>query len=169
MGASRLPWNIFIFFLFYSLCAAHHRYKGLYPSAFRVKRGTASLVNPIFLNSVKDANLLYEILLDGLQFEDEHGQFSVHDQELASLRKVRKLEVICEDIIPKTVPEVHRLIFALAQDNGVLRKEDFERTVLTLVYTAQKTAQVSTAHQKDAWAECFISLYKIIKDDLTIR
>ncbi|MCI4379083.1 hypothetical protein PGIGA_G00223800 [Pangasianodon gigas] len=169
MGASRLPWKVIIISLFYSLCAAHHRYKGLYPSAFRVKRGVAPLVNPIFQNSVKDVNLLYEILLDGLQFEDELGQFSVRDKELASLRKTHKLEVICEDIIPKTVPQVRRLTFALAQDMGVLRTEDFERTVLTLVYTANKIAQASTAHQKDAWAECFISLYKAIKHDLTIR
>ncbi|KAK2847967.1 hypothetical protein Q7C36_009649 [Tachysurus vachellii] len=169
MGASSLPWKIIIFSMFYSLCAAHQRYKGLYPSAFRVKRGAAPLVNPVFQKSVSDVNLLFEILLDGPQLEDEDGQFLVWDRELASLRKTHKLEVICENIIPKTVPEVRRLIFALAQGNGVLRREDFERTVLTLVYTANKIAQANTAHQKDVWAECFINLYKAIKHDLTLR
>ncbi|KAG7333368.1 hypothetical protein KOW79_003503 [Hemibagrus wyckioides] len=169
MGASSLPWKIIIFSLFCSSCAAYQRYKGLYPSAFRVKRGAAPLVNPVFQNSVNDVNLLYEILLDGLQLEDEDGQFLVQDKELASLRKTHKFEVIYEDIIPKTVPEVRRLIFALTKGKGVLRREDFERTVLTLVYTANKIAQANTTHQKDAWAECFISLYKTIKYDLTLR
>lgn len=78
------------------------------------------------------------------------------------------LEVIFEDIISKTVPEVCRLTFAMAQDMGVLRREYFERSVVTLVYMANKIAQANTAHQKDAWAECFNSLYKAIKHELTI-
>ncbi|KAL7878627.1 hypothetical protein AOLI_G00096010 [Acnodon oligacanthus] len=111
--------------------------------------------------------MLFEILLAGLQFEDEHGLFSVHDEELASLRQTHKLEVICEDIVPKTLPEVRRLTSALVQAVGGLTREDFERLVLTLVYTAQQMARASTAHQRDAWAESFTSLYKAIKQDLS--
>ncbi|XP_036441406.1 protein FAM180A-like [Colossoma macropomum] len=169
MPAIMLPWTVLIVSLFYcnSISATYQRRRGFFPSAFRVKRGTASLVNPIFQNSIKDVNLLFEILLAGLEFEDELGLFSVHDEELASLRQTHKLEVICDDILPKTLPEVRRLTFALVQGVGALRRKDFERLVLTLVYTAQQMAQASTAHQRDAWAESFISLYNAIKQDLT--
>ncbi|XP_072551856.1 protein FAM180A-like [Salminus brasiliensis] len=169
MPTVMIPLKIIIISLFYcnSVGAAYPRRRGFFPSALRVKRGTASLVNPIFQSSVEDASLLFEILLAGLQFEDEHGLLSVHDEELASLRQTHKLKVICEDILPKTLPEVRRLTFALGQGVGALRREDFERTVLTLVYTARQMAQANTAHQRDAWAESFISLYKAIKQDLT--
>ncbi|KAI4886723.1 hypothetical protein NFI96_014779 [Prochilodus magdalenae] len=170
MPAIMLPWKVFIVSLFYcnSISATYHRRRGLFPSALRVKRGTASLVNPIFQNSLKDVNLLFEILLAGLQFEDEHGLFSLNDEELASLRQTHKLEVICEDVLPKTLPEVRRLTFALVKGASALRREDFERVVLTLVYVAQQMAQASTTHQRDAWAETFTSLYKAIKQDLTL-
>uniref|UniRef100_W5K0H5 Uncharacterized protein n=1 Tax=Astyanax mexicanus TaxID=7994 RepID=W5K0H5_ASTMX len=112
-----------------------------------------SLVNPVLQNSIEDANLLFEILLTELQFEDERSLLSVQDEELASLRQTHKLKVICEDILPKTLPEVRRLTFALGQGVGAFKKEDFERIVLTLVYAARQMS--------------FISLYKAIKQDLT--
>jgi len=39
-----------------SLCLS-----ALYPSAFRVRRGTPALLNPSFQKSVEDASLLYEV------------------------------------------------------------------------------------------------------------
>ncbi|XP_066541682.1 protein FAM180A isoform X2 [Hoplias malabaricus] len=152
-----------------TISASHPRRRGFFPSALRVKRGTASLVNPIFQTSIKDVNLLFEILLSGLTFEDGKGSFSVHDEELASLRQTHKLEVICEDVLPRTLAEVRRLTSTLVQGVGHLTREDFERIVLTLVYTAQQMVQSSTVYQREAWAESFISLYKVVKQDLTNR
>lgn len=125
------------------------------------------MVNPTFQNSIEDVNLLFEILLAGLQFGDEHTLFSVQDEELASLRKTKKLEVICEDILPKTLSDIHRLTSDLSNHMGHLRLEDFERTVLTMVYTAQRLANATTGQQRDLWAESFVSLYRAIKLDLT--
>ncbi|XP_064815207.1 protein FAM180A-like [Oncorhynchus masou masou] len=127
----------------------------------------ASMVNPTFQNSIEDVNLLFEILLAGLQFGDEHTLFSVQDEELASLRKTKKLEVICEDILPKTLSDIRRLTSDLSNHMGHLRLEDFERTVLTMVYTAQRLANATTDQQRDLWAESFVSLYRAIKLDLT--
>ncbi|CAB1322940.1 unnamed protein product [Coregonus sp. 'balchen'] len=126
----------------------------------------ASMVKPTFQNSIEDVNLLYEILLAGLQFGDERTLFSVQDEELASLRKTRKLEVICEDILPKTLSDIRRLTSDLSNHMGRLRLEDFERTVLTMVYTAQRLANATTDQQRDLWAESFVSLYRAIKLDL---
>ncbi|XP_041694080.1 protein FAM180A-like [Coregonus clupeaformis] len=156
-----MPWKMVIFVLFYcniNTCVTYRRNK--------VKRGMASMVKPTFQNSIEDVNLLYEILLAGLQFGDERTLFSVQDEELASLRKTRKLEVICEDILPKTLSDIRRLTSDLSNHMGRLRLEDFERTVLTMVYTAQRLANATTDQQRDLWAESFVSLYRAIKLDL---
>lgn len=90
----------------------------------------------------------------------------VKDAELASLRKTRMLEVICEDVVPRKLTDIRRLTSDLAGHVGRLEQNDFERTLLTLVYTAEQVAQSATAHQRDVWAESFVSLYNAIKQDL---
>lgn len=92
----------------------------------------------------------------------------MQDAELASLRKTRTMEVICEEIIPRKLTDVFRLISGLSNHIGHLHQDDFERTLLTLVYTAQGMANSSTEHQQGLWADSFVSLYKAIKQDLTV-
>lgn len=91
----------------------------------------------------------------------------MQDAELASLRKTRNLEVICEEIIPRRLTDIFRLISDLSSHIGHLHQDDFERILLTLVYTAQKMASSTAEHQRDVWSESFVSLYKAIKQDLT--
>uniref|UniRef100_A0A8C9V127 Protein FAM180A-like n=1 Tax=Scleropages formosus TaxID=113540 RepID=A0A8C9V127_SCLFO len=146
-------------FLYLSLSA-------LYPSAFRVKRGIPSMVNPIFQNSIDDVNLLFEILLAGTQMEDEHSPFSVQDEELNSLRRIQKLQVICDEVIPRKLTDIRRLTSELLRHPGILHREDFERTVLTFVYTAHRMLNTA-GHQKDVWTESFLNLYEAIKQDIT--
>ncbi|KAK5928384.1 hypothetical protein CgunFtcFv8_013451 [Champsocephalus gunnari] len=165
-----LPWKMVIVGIFYSCirtCVSRSRTKALFPASRRIKRGLESLVNPIFHNSFDDVHLLFEILLAGTHFESS-GAFSVQDAELASLRKTRNMEVICEEIIPRKLTDVFRLISGLSNHIGHLHQDDFERTLLTLVYTAQGMANSSTEHQQGLWADSFVSLYKAIKQDLTV-
>ncbi|KAJ8391045.1 hypothetical protein AAFF_G00096660 [Aldrovandia affinis] len=162
-----LPWKVMIVAVFYcniSMCAIQRRGKALFPA--RVKRGMTTMINPTFQNSIEEVNLLFEILLAGLQIGDEHSPFTVRDQELASMRQTRTLEAICEEVLPKRLPDIRRLVFDLSQHHGPLHKGDFERTVLTMVYAANRLAN-TRGHQRDAWAESFVSLYKAIKQDLT--
>ena len=91
----------------------------------------------------------------------------MQDAELASLRKTRKLEVICEEIIPRKLTDIFRLIFGLSNHVGHLHQDEFERTLLTLVYTVQGMVNSTTVHQRDWWTESFVSLYQAIKQDLT--
>ncbi|XP_076589467.1 protein FAM180A-like [Chaetodon auriga] len=161
-------WRVIIVGLIYSFIGsgvARCRPKALFPAASRTKRGTATVVNPTFHNSFDDVHLLFEILLAGTHFEASGG-FSVEDAELASLRKTRNLQVICEEIIPKKLTDIFRLISALSNQIGHLHQDDFERTLLTLVYTAQRVVNSTTEHQRDVWKESFVSLYKAIKQDL---
>ncbi|XP_072529922.1 protein FAM180A [Salminus brasiliensis] len=149
-----------------SISAALHWRKALYPSAFRVKRGTPTLLNPSIQRSVEDTDLLYEALWSGLYLDAREGVLRVVDEELASLRRLQSLEVVCEDVLPRTLSDIRRLCHQLEQHRGHLNREDFERTVLTMVYTAQRLAQATPGHQRELWADTFLQLYKAIKGDL---
>ncbi|XP_076862982.1 protein FAM180A isoform X2 [Brachyhypopomus gauderio] len=152
-----------------TISAALHWRKALYPSAFRVKRGTPALLNPSIQTSIEDANLLYEVLMSGLYVEEEKGVLRVTDKELASLRRLQPLEVVCEDILPRTLSDIRRLCYHLEQRHGRLNREDFERTILTMVYTAQRLAQTTPGHQRELWADALLQLYKAIKGDLRVE
>ncbi|KAJ8373915.1 hypothetical protein SKAU_G00044950 [Synaphobranchus kaupii] len=102
------------------------------------------------------------------QMADEHGDFSVQDEELASLRRTHALANICEDVLPRKLTDIRRLTSDLSQYQGPLRRPDFERTVLTMVYTAYRLAH-TRGHQKDRWAESFFNLFRAIKQDLTVQ
>lgn len=91
----------------------------------------------------------------------------IPDKELASLRRVQKLEVICEDILPKRLSKIRRLTSHLSQHRGALSREDFERTVLTMVYTAQTLAHTTSQHQKELWGDALLQLFRAIQGDLT--
>lgn len=91
----------------------------------------------------------------------------MQDAELASLRKTRNLQVICEEIIPRKLADIFRLVSALSNQIGHMHQDDFERTLLTLVYTVERMVNSTTEHQRDVWEESFVGLYKAIKQDLT--
>ncbi|XP_040019112.1 protein FAM180A [Gasterosteus aculeatus] len=167
--AAMLPWRMAIVGLFYFCIRAgvtQYQNNALFPAASKMKRGLTSVVIPTFHSSLKDVHLLFEILLTGVTFEAS-GEFSVRDAELASLRKTRSLEVICQEIVPRKLSDVLRLIAGLSRHAGHLRQEDFERTLLTLVYASQATVNSSNENQRRMWAESFVSLYKAIELDLT--
>ncbi|XP_030399647.1 protein FAM180A [Gopherus evgoodei] len=137
----------------------------LFPDAQRFKRWSSSApVSPVLQNSLDDVNMLFEFLLAEIEI-DKNLRLSIKDEELASLRKAKEFDTVCNDIIPKSITEIRRLSARLSDYPRVLKKEDFERTVLTMVYTAYRAAR-SRKHQKDSWAESFISLYKALKHDL---
>uniref|UniRef100_A0A672QX12 Family with sequence similarity 180 member A n=1 Tax=Sinocyclocheilus grahami TaxID=75366 RepID=A0A672QX12_SINGR len=140
--------------------------KPLFPSAFRVKRGTPALLNPTFQKSAEDASLLYEVLWSGGYMDAVNGMLHISDQELASMRKLELLEVLCEDVLPRSLSEIQRLSAQLELHRGSLRMDDFERTVLTMVFTAQQLQHTSPGHQRELWVNALLRLYKAIKGDL---
>ncbi|KAK5895779.1 hypothetical protein CgunFtcFv8_009442 [Champsocephalus gunnari] len=148
------------------LAASQHHRKTLYPSAYRIKRGTYSLINPTFLRSAEDVDLLFEILLAGMQIQDVEHHMLIPDEELASLRSVEKLEVICEDVLPKSLSDIRRLTVQLGRRRPPLSWQDFEKTVLTLVYTTQTLAAASSQQQKEAWLDAAVQLFRALEKDL---
>ncbi|KAJ7329129.1 hypothetical protein JRQ81_015303 [Phrynocephalus forsythii] len=138
----------------------------LFPSAQRVKRSSAALLNPVLQKSQDDVDLLFEFLLGELEINDDL-KISVKDEELASMRKTVAFDTLCNDVIPKSITDIRRLNARLLGYPGMLKNEDFERTVLTMVYVAYRAAQ-SQGHQKDIWTASFVDLYKALKHDLMV-
>ncbi|XP_028647364.1 protein FAM180A [Erpetoichthys calabaricus] len=163
-----MHWIIFFISLFYynvGICADSEKNKALFPRAARVKRGSVVLFNPYFQTSFKEVYLLYEILLSGLEIKN--NKLSVKDEELASLKKTEKLKAIFEEVLPRNLQDVQQLTSGLSYLNGTLNKDDFERLILTLVYTVYQVVHVKD-HWKDAWAEAFVELYNAIKQDIML-
>ncbi|XP_056281115.1 protein FAM180A-like [Pseudoliparis swirei] len=148
------------------LAAAQHHRRALYPSAYRIKRGAYSLIDPTVQRSEEDVNQLFEILLAGMQIPDGGQEMQISDKELASLRSVVKLEVVCEDVLPKRLSDIRRLTAELDRRRRPLSWPDFERTVLTLVYAAQTLARSSSRHQREAWADAATQLFRALQEDL---
>uniref|UniRef100_A0A3P8UXP5 Family with sequence similarity 180 member A n=1 Tax=Cynoglossus semilaevis TaxID=244447 RepID=A0A3P8UXP5_CYNSE len=166
--ATMFIWRTAIISLFYcyiKMSITCCQTKGLFTVVRRSKRGGAAAANTTFYNSFSDVHLLFEILLTGITFEPG-GEVSVHDAELASLRKTQNLKVICEEIVPRKPSDVLMFVSHLSNKTKQLSQDDFERTLLTLVYLAQQMVSSMTNYQQDMWAESFVSLYEIIKQDL---
>ncbi|KAK2496503.1 hypothetical protein MC885_011537, partial [Smutsia gigantea] len=136
----------------------------LFPAAHRPKRSSSMPLNPILQSSLEEVELLYEFLLAELEISPDL-KISIKDEELSSLRKAADFRAVCNDVIPKHIPDIRRLSASLSSHPGILKKEDFERTVLTLAYTAYRTAQ-AWGHQKDIWAQSLLSLFQALRHDL---
>ncbi|XP_024147514.1 protein FAM180A [Oryzias melastigma] len=165
MGANVTLRGVLLALLLLGATPQHHR-KALFPSAHRVRRGTHSLLNPTFQLPGDDGNLLFEILLAGMQIQAQ--TLLIPDEELASMRRVEQLEVICEDVLPKKLSDIRRLIDDLARRRWRQRLSwpDFEKTVLTLVYVSQTVAKTSERLQKEAWADALMKLFGAVQRDL---
>ncbi|XP_007896730.1 protein FAM180A [Callorhinchus milii] len=144
------------------------RNKVLFPSAQRLKRHDRAIpVNTGFHHSEEEMQLLYEFLLGGFNIDDNF-HCSLKDKELASMRAAKKFNTIFNDIIPKNITEIRRLTDRISRNTGELKPEDFERIVLTLVYTSYQALRFQ-GHQKDTWVESLVNIFQILKQDLTMK
>ncbi|XP_006990459.2 protein FAM180A [Peromyscus maniculatus bairdii] len=165
-----MPWEVLMLLLLLLLSStqatASCRWKRatLFPAAHRPKRSLSLPLNPVLQTSLEDVELLYELLLAEIEISPDL-KISIKDEELASLRKALNFHSICNNIIPKHIPDIRRLSANLANHPGILKKEDFERLALTLAYSAYRTA-LSEGHQKDIWAQALISLFQALRHDL---
>ncbi|XP_048405305.1 protein FAM180A-like [Stegostoma tigrinum] len=151
-----------------SVCAAalSKRNKVLFPSAQTLKRNLDSdiPINPVFQKSYKDVELLYEFLLGGLNISD-NLKCSLKDEELASLRPAKTFNAIVNQIIPKEISDIRRLTYRQSKYVGQLKFADFERTLLTLVFTAYQTLRFKE-HQQDYWKESLVNIFQVLRRDL---
>ncbi|XP_007951104.1 protein FAM180A [Orycteropus afer afer] len=163
-----MSWKTVLLLLVYynAQAAVSHRWSRamLFPAAHRPKRSSSMPLNPVLQTSLEEVELLYEFLLAELEISPDL-EISIKDEELHSLRKASDFRSICNDVIPKRIPDIRRLSASLASYPGVLKKEDFERTALTLAYAAYRTA-LAQGHQKKVWAQALLSLFQALRHDL---
>ncbi|XP_004594541.2 protein FAM180A [Ochotona princeps] len=161
-------WKTLLLLLLYynAQATVSHRWNRalLFPAAHRPKRSSSMPLNPVLQTSLEEVELLYEFLLAELHISPDL-KISIKDEELDSLRKASAFRTVCNDVIPKRLPDIRRLSASLAGRPGILRREDFERTVLTLAYTAYRTA-LAHGYQKDVWAQSVVSLFQALRQDL---
>lgn len=164
----KMPWKVLTILLVFSSTQATVSCRWsrapLFPAAHRPKRSLSLPLNPVLQTSLEEVELLYELLLAEIEIRPDL-KISIKDEELASLRKALNFQSICNNIIPKRIPDIRRLSASLTNHPGILKKEDFERIALTLAYTAYRTA-LSEGHQKDIWAQSLISLFQALRHDL---
>uniref|UniRef100_A0AAV2ITB7 Protein FAM180A n=1 Tax=Knipowitschia caucasica TaxID=637954 RepID=A0AAV2ITB7_KNICA len=110
-----------------------------------------------------------QVLLAGTQIDSGEHRLLVPDEELASLRQVKYLEVICEDVLPKTLSEVRRLVDQLSRRSAPLHWDDHQRTVLTLVYISQTVARLHSEHSQQAWGDVLMQLFNALHKDLNFN
>ncbi|KAM4873943.1 protein FAM180A [Thomomys bottae] len=163
-----MHWKMLLLLLLYQSAQAtmSHRWTRamLFPAAHRPKKSSSLPLNPVLQTSLQEVELLYQFLLAELEIGSDL-KISIKDEELASLRKASNFRAICNDVIPKSIPDIRRLSASLASHPGVLKKEDFERTALTLAYAAYRTA-LSQGYQKDIWTHTLVSLFQALRHDL---
>uniref|UniRef100_A0A8C5WJI9 Family with sequence similarity 180 member A n=1 Tax=Leptobrachium leishanense TaxID=445787 RepID=A0A8C5WJI9_9ANUR len=137
----------------------------LFPEAQRVRRSSPELVNPVLQKSVSEVELLYEFLLTGVHI-DKENRLSLLDPELSTLRKATTFDVVCNDVIPKTVTDIRRLSAKLIHLQGPMKSEDFERTLLTMAYAALKMSKSKSSDQQKVWLESLVNLFMALRKDL---
>ncbi|KAM5172335.1 protein FAM180A [Mantella aurantiaca] len=155
--------------LFYNYVEANFTSKWqrvvFFPSAHRVRRSSPEFLDPILQQSVPEVELLYEFLSTGVQI-DSDSKLTLLDPELSSLRKATTFDVVCNDVIPKAISDIRRLGDQLSKIPGPLKREDFERTVLTMAYTALKTPKSDNKNQRRVWMESLTKLFLALRRDL---
>ncbi|XP_061663137.1 protein FAM180A isoform X2 [Syngnathoides biaculeatus] len=139
----------------------------LYPAPLHPKWATPRLPSPSLQKSAEDVELPFErahwnALLSGAEIRGE-DPLIIPDAELASLRRARSLELLCDGVLPETLPEVLRLSAGPDRCRRPASATDFERTVLTLVYAAQTAAR---AERRRAWAGSLVRLFRAVRKDL---
>ncbi|KAG8545376.1 hypothetical protein GDO81_020965, partial [Engystomops pustulosus] len=137
----------------------------IFPSAQRVRRSSPEFLDPVLQMSLPEVELLYEFLSTGVRI-DQDDRLMLRDAELSSLRKATTFDVICNDVIPKSISEIRRLGDKLAHVAGPLKREDFERTLLTMAYGALKTSKVDNTDQQKFWMQSLTKLFIALRRDL---
>ncbi|KAM9313381.1 protein FAM180A [Gastrophryne carolinensis] len=138
-----------------------------FPSAHRVRRSSPEFLDPVLQKSLPEVELLYEFLSTGVKI-DQENQLTLRDPELSSLRKASTFEVLCNDVIPKSISDIRRLGDQLSRVPGPLKRDDFERTALTMAYAALKTSAFHNEHQRRVWMESLTKLFLALRKDLML-
>ncbi|PKK31387.1 family with sequence similarity 180, member B [Columba livia] len=114
--------------------------------------------------SPEDTNVMLEMLWGGLDIQ-ANGTIRLQDEELASLRPVRRFMQILEDEVPKTPSEIEHYLRYYSLTDSPLPLTEFDRLLFTSLYCAYQVRSVQGL-DKNLWISFFSQLVDEIFRDL---
>ncbi|XP_054476813.1 protein FAM180B [Anoplopoma fimbria] len=114
------------------------------------------------VSSVSDANLMFEILLGGVEI-DRDNNIVLLDAELASMRHGRAFLSQINDDIPRSVSSMLHMVTTLEGERRgrPLAQDQFDSLVLSMVYSAQQAWHQERNEEQKDWSEVFLQLANI--------
>ncbi|AWP08360.1 family with sequence similarity 180 member B [Scophthalmus maximus] len=115
---------------------------------------------------MSDANLLFEILLGGVEI-DRDNNILLHDKEMASMRPGRAFLSQINDNIPR---DLSSMVQAVTTQEGQRRRPltqtQFENLVLSMVYSAYQARRQEGEEEQAAWSGVLLQLANITVHEL---
>ncbi|XP_029951768.1 protein FAM180A [Salarias fasciatus] len=112
--------------------------------------------------SVRNANLMFEFLLGGVQM-DQDNNIVLLDGEMASMRQGRAFLSQINDNIPRSLNSMIQMASELEDEKKKrpLTEAQFENLVLSLVYSAHQALHQKKRAEREAWGEVLFQLANI--------
>ncbi|NWQ74918.1 F180B protein, partial [Columbina picui] len=114
--------------------------------------------------SPEDASIMLEMLWGGMDIQ-ANGTIRLQDEELASLRPVRRFMQILEDEVPKSPSEIEHYLRYYSLTDSPLPLTEFDRLLFTSIYCAYQVRSVQGL-DKNLWISFFSQLVDEIFRDL---
>ncbi|KAM4734668.1 LOW QUALITY PROTEIN: protein FAM180B [Anableps anableps] len=112
-------------------------------------------------SSLSDANLMFEILLGGVELNNDSTIFLL-DEELASMRKGRDFLFQINHNTPKSLSSVEFMMeIRKAGRETPLSLFRFENLVLSMVYSALQVRVQRSKEEREAWGRVLVQLANV--------
>ncbi|GAA6221414.1 protein FAM180B [Lates japonicus] len=117
-------------------------------------------------SSVSDANLMFELLLGGVEI-DRDNNIILLDKEMASMRLGRSFLSQINDNIPRSLSSMVQMVTTMErQKRRPLTKKQFESLVLSMVYSAHQASHQQREEEQEAWGGVLLQLVNVTVHDL---
>nr|XP_046250114.1 protein FAM180B [Scatophagus argus] len=114
---------------------------------------------------VSDANLMFEILLGGVEM-DQDNNIVLLDKELASMRSGRAFLSQINDNIPRSRSSMLQMVTTLEVQRRPLTEAQFESLVLSIVYSAYQAQHQDRDEEREAWGGVLLQLANVTVHEL---
>ncbi|KAM8890985.1 protein FAM180B [Spinachia spinachia] len=113
-------------------------------------------------SSVSDANLMFELLLRGVEI-DEDNNVVLLDEEMASMRQGRAFLSQINDNFPRGLSSMLQTVTTLEgqRRRQPMAQDQFDSLILSMVYSAQKARRQESKEEQAAWSEVLLQLANV--------
>ncbi|XP_075945840.1 protein FAM180B [Anarhichas minor] len=116
------------------------------------------------VSSVSDANLMFELLLGGVEI-DVDNNIVLLDEEMASMRQGRAFLSQINDNFPRSLSSMLHTVTTLEGQSQRTRRpltqDQFDNLVLSTVYSAHQARHQERKEEQTAWSEVLLQLANV--------